>query len=502
MGTLSLLNAIIVVSTLMLVTLLGHRLARSSTNATEFFTAGGGLPWWAVAASLYATVLSAVSFVSIPATVFREGGNLTFVQIVIGLALGKIALAFLFVRPYYASSAAETVYDYLSLRLGRRVSIGVMILQTAFIVANNSIVVLSAALVLNVITDISVSSSCVVIVCFAILWSWMGGLRTVVWTDAALFGIFIIGAVLSAVLTYASTGLSPVEALTELDQSLKLKLFDLSLDPSRSYTLWTGLITGTLLGMAVIGSQSSLQRIRACRSASAAQLAFSTSAALYVTPLLLLLVGLGLSLFYGVHGVPPDLATRVATQPDQVFPYFIVHEIPDGVSGVFVAAIFAAAISTLDSRLTELSDVCVTNIYRHHIKKNASEKHYIRAARLFLLGWGLIYCLSSVALSLIDGRNLLDLTWQVSNTFAGPILGTFLLARFGIGGARSITLGTLMSVAITVYLNANGVTHFWWFPASMTIMFVTGWAASRRPLDPSGVVWSEKSLAKPTTNDR
>ncbi len=322
---LPLIDLLVVAFMLALVTIGGHLLSRRASSAQTFFTTEGGLPWWAVSASLYATVLSAVSFISVPTSVFRDGGNLTFLQIVFGLALGKVVTAAVFVRPYYESRTIETVFDYLAARISPVVSRGIMGLQIISLLALNSIVVVSAALVLDTLTGFSLPISCLIIVGFAALWSWMGGLSTVVWTDVMLFGVFVTGAVFSVGLTYTASDVTLGEAIQFLDERAKLTLIDLSTDPSKSYTLWTGVLTGTLLGLIPVTSQSGMQRIRACRSLRDARFAFIFSVVLYVTPVLLLAVGLGLSLYFGVNGVPPDLAERLLGHPDQAFPYFIVH---------------------------------------------------------------------------------------------------------------------------------------------------------------------------------
>ncbi len=467
----------------------GHLLAGKAKTARAFFTADGGLPWWAVSASLYATVLSAVSFISIPAGVFREGGNLTFLQLVAGLALGKVVIAYVFVGPYYHSRSCATVYDYLTARIGPVVAKSTMVLQISLLLLQNSIVIVSAALLLNVLTDLSISLSCLIIVGFAILWSWMGGLRTVVWTDAMLFGVFVVGAVLSAWFTVFAAETTLGEAYRLLDDQAKFKLVELSTDPQKALTIWTGLITGTLIGMIPITSQSGMQRVRACSSEADARKAFWFSVVLYAVPVLLVIVGLGLSLYYTVTGMPDDLALRLQSQPDQVFPYFIVNEIPDGVSGIFIAAIFAAAITTLDSRLTELSDVTVANIYRPYIRRDASEAHYLIASRLFLIFWGVVFSIAAFLLSLFDGQSMIDLTFLAANMLGGPILGIFLLARYGLGTTAPILIGTAISVAMSSYLFSIGVTHYWWFPISLIIMLALGWlAAPRKQLDPSGIV--------------
>lgn len=488
MNSLAVLNTAVIALLLAGVTLGGHLLSVKAKTSRGFFTAEGGLPWWAVSASLYATVVSAASFVSIPAAVFRPGGNLTLIQLLFGLSIGKLIMAFMFARPYFESRSVETVYDYLTARIGSAVSKSTMGLQILLLLAQTSVVILSAALVLNVLTDISLPVSCIIIVGFAVLWSWMGGLSTVVWTDAMLFGIFVIGALVSVWLTFSSSNVGVTEAIRVLDGNAKLKIIDISTDPSKAFTLWTGLLAGALTAMIPVSSQSGMQRIRACRSVWDAQKAIIFSVVFFITPILLLTVGLGLSLFYSIYDIPTELADRIRTQPDQVFPYFMLNEIPDGVSGLFIAAVFAAAISTLDSRLAELADVSVTNVYRPYIRPDDTESHYLKVARLLIIAWGLLFCVTSVSLSYVDGQNMFDLSLMATNTFGGPILGIFFLARYNLGNTWSVALGVCLCVAVTTIFQSLGVTHYWWLPVSVTIMMLSGWIVSGGKLDSDGIV--------------
>ena len=471
------------------ITYLGQIASRKHAGSSKtFFTADGGLPWWAVSASLYATAISAVSFVSIPASVFRDGGNLELAQIDFGSMLGKYLMAVLFVRAYFDSRTIDTVYDYISVRISKSISHAVMILAFVLTVGIYSIVVLAAALVLDVLTGISVPMSCVIIVSFSVLWSWLGGIRTVVWTDFVMLCVFLLGAILSVAISLGSSDGGFVQTLELLDADAKLKILDLSLDPSKAYTLWTALFSATLSGAALVSTQSGMQRVRACRSVQEAERAFKYCMVFYVVPALLYVVGLGLYVFYQNIGIPEELSTRVAEQPDQVFPYFIVNEVPDGVSGLLIAAIFAAAISTLNSRLAELSDVTVSNIYREYICKQASEAHYLSAARGFIIVWGIVICFISVGFSILDGQNLYELTYVVWNALMGPMLGIFFIARVGLGDTVSVVIGSMLALGFVYLSSVLEVSGFWSLPVSVVLMTCVAYIRTPRAFDRTGVV--------------
>lgn len=483
MGSFSILNMFVVGGMLILVTYLGHQLSGRTSSSAAFFTGDGNMPWWAVSASFYATFVSAITFISVPAFVFRDGGNLEMMQYFIGGMLAKIIIAIVFVRSYYDFRSAATVYDYLGQRLSPIISKAALALALTLSSVINAVTVLSAALVINVLTDTSIPLSCFIVVLFSVIWSWIGGLKTVVWTDFLLFVVLVVGVLFSAFATFSSADVSLYEAYMMLDEAAKLKMFDFSLNPEKTYTLWTAITGAMLLSVAAVTQQGTMQRVRACRSVADARKAFFFSLVFYVVPVCLFVVGLGLSLFYGINGIPADLALRLETQPDQVFPFFIVNEIPDGLSGVFIAAVFAAVISTVDTRLTEMSDVSVSNVYRRYLVKDASEAHYLLAARFMIVGWGLLYCGLAVLFSQMHGSNMLEATLTAGSILYGPILGVFLLARFQIGGTVSALAGIFTSLVVVSVMYNNGVAYLWWSAVSVPIIVVLGLLESRNHID-------------------
>ena len=142
----------VVIVVLALVTYLGHRLSGSTQSRAEFFNAQGSLPWWAVSASIIATLVSAVTFISVPASVFGEGGDLKYVQVILGLALGKVAVGFLLARPYYLSRGISSSYGYIGARLDRPTGEASMYLGLVLTVINAGVKLLTVSLVLDVIT--------------------------------------------------------------------------------------------------------------------------------------------------------------------------------------------------------------------------------------------------------------------------------------------------------------------------------------------------------------
>jgi SSS family transporter len=469
------LNSFILLAVFSVVTFVAHRLGGKILNRESFFTAGGSMPWWAVSASITATAISSVTFVTIPAYIFKIGGDIGYIQIIFGLMLGKILTAALFVKPYYENRSVNTTYDYIRVQIDSLAGNLSMILGIILTTISAGIRVLTTALVLSVITDMPLMLCASGVVGFAVLWSWMGGLKMVIWTDFLLFGIFTFGAIFAMIYMGTQFEMSFTEAYHWLDERSKLTLFDFSIDPQTTYTIWAGLIGASLGNLALAGSQGTMQRIRACKSAADARKAYYVAALLYVTPICMVLVGLALSIFYYENPLSQSFLTELSAEPDRIFPYFIANDIPNGLSIIFIIAILAAGVSTLDTYLTEITDISISNIYMRYIKPKASEVHYLKMSRFILLSWGILYFFITWFISQYTGQGLLDITFKFPSFVTGLILGTMLLARLKIGNRITYVIGLILGI-FTVYLLSDlNVGFFWWAPTSALIMLLSVW---------------------------
>ena len=484
---LEIVDLVVIVAVMVAVTWLGHRLSGSIHDRRSFFQADGSLPWWAVSASIIATLVSAVTFISVPAAVFVVGGNLTYVQVILGLALGKIAVGLLLAEPFYKSDTVNTTYEYIGARIDRPSGEVSMYLGLLLNVINSGVKLLTASLVLDVITAWGLQWCALFVVAISVLWCVLAGIKTVIWTDFLLFVLFSVGAVFVLIFLMLNVDQSLTDAVIWLDDQAKLVLFDFSTDPAVRYTIWAGVIGGIALNVAQGSTQGTWQRVKACRSAQDAKKAYNFAALFYVMHIVILGVGLGLSVFYAERGVPEALSAALQVSPDRIFPHFIVTEIPVGISGFFIAAIFAAAISTLDSALAESSDLTIAHIYSRYVNKSASERHYLFAARVCLVAWGLVFFGVALFFSRYSDQGLLDLTFKLPNYIYGAIFGSIVLARFGIGRFRSFACGFVVACSVVGILAYAGVAFFYWCPVAGLAMVLVVWAIERTRPETSGI---------------
>ncbi len=420
----------VIVLYLVFTTVLGGVLAGRQASIKDFFLGGRRLPWPAVCGSIIATELSAATFLIAPALVFSQGGDMTYIQLAFGTIGARFVIGYLFIPVYYRREIYSP-YEYMGDQLGPRVrNITTVLFMIGGILAQGARVYI-AAKALQVITGTDTATSIVIIGIVSVGWTIMGGITTVIWTDAIQCLLFTLGAI--AALLFAATtvdgGLSTI--ISEAYQAGKLRTINLSFDPKQTYTLWCGIIGLGVLTLASHGTdQLMVQRMFTCRSAKDARKAVIWSGLSQLLTYLLLFVGAAIFIYYRHVPLSPAEQTVVADDSMKIFAIYIVDVMPPVLSGLLMAAIFAAAISTLDSLLAALSQATISLLYKPLIRPVASDRHYVCASRWIVLVWGIlltafaIYC-DVIARSYAD---LLQFALAMAAYTYGALLGTFLLA--------------------------------------------------------------------------
>ena len=448
---------IVIAGYLIFTTVLGGMLAGKQASMKDFFLGGRKLAWPAVCGSIIATELSAATFLIAPAIVFSKGGDMTYIQLALGTILARFVIGY-FIMPVYYKREIYSPYDYMGNQLGARVkNITTMLFMIGGILAQGARVYI-AAKALQVITGTNVTTSIIIIGVVSICWTIMGGITTVIWTDAIQFLLFTFGAI--AALIFAATtvegGLSTI--VNEAYEAGKLRAINLSFNPKEAYTLWCGLIGFSFLTLASHGTDQLLvQRMFTCKDETSARKAIIFSSFSQVLTYLLLFVGAGIFVYYRYH--PLGAAEQVVVNADsmKIFAIYIVNVMPPLLSGLLMAAIFATAISTLDSLLAALSQSTISVLYKPFIRAEASDKHYVRASRVIVFIWGIlltafaIYC-DVLARSYAD---LIQFALAMAAYTYGALLGVFLLAFLP---TRRDDFGLM-----------------WGVPLSMLIVFALNW---------------------------
>ena len=469
-------------------TWLGHLLKGKATGLDGFFLGGRSLPWWAVSGSIMASQISAVTIIAVPGAIFAPNGNLLFLQgTLLGFVLAKFLMAWLFVKPYYERKIYSP-YDFIEHRLGpgaEHLSRGLFLISA---ILGHGVRLLTVALVLSVVVDMPIGQSVLIIGVFAIVWTLMGGITTVIWTDFILFGLMLVGALVSLAVIFGGLPIGLAEAIRELDQAGKLKLIDVALDPAKTWTLWSGLLCFAIFELAQNSvDQVITQRMMCCRDAREARKAVLGSLGIVVFTLIMAAVGLGLWLYYRHQAPGTEAAAFLAEQPSRAYPYFIVHSLPVGVSGLLIAGIFAAGISTLDSALAALSETTINGIYRKYIRPDATESQCLRLSRVSVVAWGVVLSLLAyLAGRLVENEGLLNLAYKMPVLTYGPLLMVGLFALTRRGSFQSILSGSIASVLsalLILILKSRGIARLdelWIYPITCLVFLAVAMATGGR----------------------
>ncbi len=459
----------------------GWWFSRKQRNIRDYFLSGKDTPWWALMGSIIATETSTVTFISVPAFAFaantgRGGGDFTFLQIVIGYLIGRLVIVALFI-PLYFKGELFTVYQVLDQRFGGRVK---RTAASLFLVTRSiadGIRLFLTAIVLVALTGWADPVSILIIGVVTIAYTYLGGMAAVIWTDAIQLVVYLIGAAIAALVLLGKIPGGWNEVVAVGGEMHKFNLFDFTFDLSRSYTFWSGVIGGAFLTTATHGTdQLMVQRYLSARNARQATLALLTSGVVILAQFtLFLLIGVMLYVFYQKAG---PLPADVAAKADRVFPHFIVTQLPHGIIGLVVAAIFSAAMSTLSGSLNSLSATAVTDFYRPLFAPNKSDHHYLNVSRLLTALWGVVQIAVAMVAIAMKGRGV-DAVLAVASFTNGPILGLFLLSALTRRvGPRGALAGVIGGIACMVLVWRLHISWQWYVLIGSLITFGTGYLTS------------------------
>ena len=469
--SLSTADIAVMLAYLVLVTGFGLVLARYQVDSRAYFLGNRNMPWWAVCLSVVATETSVLTFIGVPALSYE--GDMRFIQLTLGYLAARILLAAFFL-PAYLKQDTYTVYGFLSRRFGPRARSYAAGLFFVTQVLGSGVRLYAAALVLVTVMEISsMVTAIILIAAVTVLYTWAGGISAVIWTDCFQAVIMIGGALLALWLLAGMfpEGLSTVLATAAAEG--KLRLWDFSLNLTGTYTFWSGLIGGAFLGMASHGTDQVLaQRLLTCRSLADGRKAIVGSALIIIPQFLLfLLVGVLLHYFYLAH--PPLVPLEKA---DKIFPHFIVHHFPPVAAGLVVAAMFGAAMSTLDSGILALSASTVMDVIRPLSRSKRPAADYLLLSRGLVVFWGAV--LVTVALFAGGWGPVLETGLKVASFTYGPLLGLFILGFFTrVSAPRAVTAAVGMGLAgIILVVNYTGMAWTWYVFTGALITVASGLA--------------------------
>lgn len=454
---------------------IGIAFTRGQTTIREYFLAGRSMGPVVVAITIMASLFSGISFLGTPSEVYVHG--IGYWLIVFSTFVTTPIMVWIFM-PFFYRKGYYTAYQYMEARF----SVGLRTLSSALFIARVtlwlSVVTYAPALALEHVTGMPLWLSILVTGGLTTLYTTLGGMKAVVWSDVMQFVVLCGGqlVILGVALHGIPGGLGGAMEIARSSGHMNLNF---SLDPAVRVTVWAILLGGTCHNLVLLGTdQVAIQRYMTASSLGTAQrsmwiklvVSLPVFTAFYLT-------GLVLFAFYQHAGTDP-LAAGHIDKADQILPYFAINELPSGLPGLLIAGVFAATMSTISSGINSLTTVSLVDFYRRLWRPQASEGEQMRLARGLTLCYGLLI----VALAFAAGRfgSLIEAPVKLFGLIGGPLLGLFLLGMLSRrANAQGAVVGWVAGALATLPVAAFTRTSFLWYPLLGTVTaFTCGWIAS------------------------
>ncbi len=422
----------------------GLWVTRSQRTAGDYFLGARDLPAWAVLLSVVATETSALTVISIPGVGAR--GDLTFPQLPFGYLIGRLFVA-RWLLPGYFKGDQETAYARLETRFGPTTR---RWLSTCFLVTRfmgDAVRVFAGAIPLALVTGWSVPGAIVAMGIVTLIYTYLGGLKAVVWADVIQLCVYVAGGIGALIIATKLAG-GPGAMLALAGHAGKLRVINPAINFTATYTLLGGLLGGALLSAASHGTdQLIVQRLLATRSLKDAQRALIGSGVVVILQFTLFLM-VGVAIWSA--GLAP------ASMPgDQIFPRFILEHLPVGLAGLVIAGILSAAMSTQSSAINAMASSVTYDLYAN-ITGRRDPAHLLRVGKLFSAVWGIGLVLGALGFQLYaSGTNtpVVVLALSIASVTYGALLGTYILAgRWARARGRDIIAATLVTIVIMLFV--------------------------------------------------
>ncbi|MFH1851157.1 MAG: sodium:solute symporter [Candidatus Neomarinimicrobiota bacterium] len=396
-------------------------------STKDYFLGADSMPWWVVCFSIVAAETSTLTFISIPGLAYLT--NLNFLQVTLGYLIGRIIIAKFFLPAYYKGELT-TAYSYLERRFGSKTRSFASIVFLFTRTAADGVRLFATAIPLKLMLDISYPTAILIIVAITLLYTITGGVKGVIWVDAIQMFIYLGGAALALyflINIYLPDGFSAVVAAAAVND--KLSIINLGFSDGIStffktpYTLIGGLLGGAFLSMASHGTdQLIVQRLLVTKDLKKSQKAIIGSGIIIIVQFaLFLFVGVALYAYYHTS----DLSILGLVKADEIFPKFILEKLPVGVSGIIIAGLFAAAMSTLAGSISSLSSSTMLDLYPTFSKK-IKKINELTLSRIFTVMWAAMLVLAALFF-MNSPQTVVELALSIASFTYGGLLGTFIL---------------------------------------------------------------------------
>ncbi len=462
---------------------IGAVLSRRQRSRKDYYVAGKRMAPWQVALSLVATQVSAISIIGAPAFIaLKEGGGLKWWQYELAVPLAMILLMLTLV-PLYHRMGAITIYHYLEGRFGRgvRTTIGAIFLLSRSLAAG--VILFATGVVLSALVRWPLPETLLVVAVVTIVYTTLGGIEADIYSDILQLVVLWLSAALMVVLLLNMMDFNFLHYLREAPERTQVFVLQKSgLGDGESFALWPMLLGGFFLYLSYYGTdQSEAQRLLTTKDARDAQKALMYNGLLRF-PLVLTYSIVGVLLVAFLKHNPDFLKDVMAKRPDFLVPEFVFRYFPPGAVGLFMAGIFAATMSSIDSAMNALSAATYEDILARMFPRlnTLPQSRQVMISKLLTVMWGTFSTL--FALTLIRSpETVIELVNRIGSAFYGPILSVFFMGMFSrrVSGVAAI-LGLLSGVLFNLYLwkFVPGVSWMWWNLFGFLVSYAVGYALS------------------------
>ena len=475
--TLSFVDSIVIFTYFFALLLMGAFFATKNNSTEEYFVGSRRFKGWILGISLVGTSISSITFLAYPGDAFKTAWLRFLPNLMLPIAVLVAAYFFL---PKLRSGKSTTAYEFLETRFGSSIRIYG---AGSFIVAQIvrlSLILYLVALVLQQIIGLSLYE-CITLAGIAVaLYTVLGGINAVIWTDVIQTIVLLFGGLACVILISDALPGGFAQIIEVGNNHGKLAFSELRDGQLTQVSLLPNLTEKTITMMLLIGliswlteyssNQNTVQRFNAARSASEARKAMYICAAISL-PAWAFFMFLGTALYVFFDSFPAIPATEIlegTRKAEEILPYYVIHYLPEGITGLVLAAVLAAAMSSLDSSINSISSVATSDIYRRFISKHALDSHYLRVARLLGLVIGVLMIVGAIILSKAQTKTIQDTAMILTSLLAGGLLSIYAIGFFSHrGDHRHIMFGifaTMVFTAWTVLSSRSLLPEFFSYP--------------------------------------
>ncbi|RTE54098.1 sodium transporter [Arenibacter aquaticus] len=437
------LNYVVLILYLLISLFIGVYFARKQKSTDDYFVGGGRIPWWASGLSVFGTLLSAITFMAIPAKSFTTDWSFFMLNIA-AIAITPI-IAFIFI-PFFNQLHIATAYEYLEKRFNYFARAFGSISFIIFQLGRIGIVLLLPSLAISIVTGISVETCILLMGILCVLYTTFGGIEAVIWTDVLQVIVLLGGSIVAIIWILMHTDSSITEIIAYASEKEKFNILNFDINFTES-TFWVVFIGGLASAMVTQGTdQTVVQRFLTSNNIKDSQKTLYTNAFLTL-PATIIFFGIGTLLYIFYSEMPEKLSPAISNN-DSLFPWYIVKELPKGVSGLLIAGIFSAAMSSISSSLNSVSTAFCNDLFKRY-NPNIPDIKLLKVARIITVIIGILGVILALWMANSNIKSLWDQFYRFLGLFTGGLGGMFLL---GMLTKRANSTGTIIGLVLSALL--------------------------------------------------